>query len=229
MGDEVMVSVKASQVRSAILFLFTAILGLAFLTGCTTNAYTGEQQASKTGVGAGLGAASGAVVGQLIGHNTTATLIGAGIGAVAGGAVGGYMDHQEALLRKELQGTGVQVVRNGKDIRLIMPGDITFATNSSNINPKFDDVLNSVALVLKKYDKTMVQVAGYTDNTGSAEYNQELSERRAQSVANYLATQRVNSKRFSVVGFGERYPVASNSTSDGRAHNRRVEINLRQM
>lgn len=210
-------------------FRLLAVLSCLGLAGCTTNPYTGDSQASRTAVGTGIGAAGGAVVGQLIGGNTGATLIGAGIGAVAGAAVGGYMDHQESILRQELQGTGVRVVRVGSDIQLVMPSDITFAVDSSDIKSPFYRALNSVALVLKKYNKTMVKIAGYTDSTGSPEHNQELSERRAQSVATYLANQGVNSGRFSVVGYGERYPIASNHTSEGRAQNRRVEITIHQM
>lgn len=202
-------------------------LPLAGLTGCeTVNPYTGQSQVSRTAIGTGIGAAGGALVGQLIGGHTTSTLVGAGIGAAAGGLIGGYMDHQAAELRQQLQGTGVSVVKNGNNIQLIMPGDITFATNSANINPSFNDVLNSVALVLKKYNKTVVQVAGFTDNTGGTNYNQLLSQQRAQSVANYLMSQGVNSNRFSIAGYGESSPVASNSTAEGRAKNRRVQITL---
>ncbi|QLH41926.1 MAG: OmpA family protein [Coxiellaceae bacterium] len=207
--------------------LMLIVLGL--ISGCTTNPYTGQKQVSRTAIGVGAGAAGGALVGQLIGGNTTGTLIGAGVGAVAGGLVGGYMDKQAADLRKQLQGTGVSVVKNGSDIKLIMPGDITFATNSSDIKPQFYNTLNSVAIVLKKYNKTVVTVAGYTDNTGTTNYNQQLSERRAQSVASYLTSQGVNGNRFSVVGYGERNPVASNSNPQGRALNRRVEISIHEI
>ena len=205
------------------LFILAAAM---ILNGCTTNPYTGQQEASKTGLGVGLGAATGAVAGQLIGHNTTATLVGAGIGAAVGGVAGSMMDRQADALRAQLQGTGVSVVRHGNDIKLIMPGNITFATNSADIKSNFYPVLNSVSLVLKKYEKTVVRVAGFTDNTGNANANQQLSERRAQSVANYLISQGVTSGRFSVVGYGERYPIASNSTVQGREQNRRVEITL---
>lgn len=199
------------------------------LTGCTTNPYTGEQELSKTGLGLGLGAASGAAVGQLIGHNTTATLIGAGVGAAVGSVAGNIMDRQADALRKQLRGTGVSVARQGNNIQLIMPGDITFATNSDSIKPNFYGVLNSVGLVLKEYKGTMVRVAGFTDNTGNTNYNQSLSERRAQSVATYLMSQGVEARRFAVIGFGERQPIASNASAEGRAKNRRVEITLQQI
>lgn len=199
---------------------------LVLLNGCTTNPYTGQQEVSKTALGGGIGAASGAAIGQLIGHNTTATLVGATLGAAVGGVAGNVMDRQAAVLRNQLQGTGVSVVKQGNNIQLVMPGDITFPTNGDNIKPNFYGVLNSVALVLKEYKGTLIRVAGYTDNTGSAQYNQELSERRAQSVATYLMGQGVDSRRFAVMGYGQRHPVANNGTAEGRARNRRVEITL---
>ncbi len=212
--------------RLRLSFLAIVLSSVVLLTGCTTNPYTGQQQASRTGIGAGLGAATGALAGQLIGHNTTATLIGAGIGAAVGGVAGNIMDRQAAELRQQLQGTGVSVVENGNQVKLIMPSDITFAVNSSDVKPQFYNVLNSVALVLKKYSSTAVLVAGFTDNSGAASYNQQLSERRAQSVASYLISQGVSGGRFSVMGYGDRNPIASNATSSGKAQNRRVEITL---
>lgn len=202
---------------------------LLTLSGCTTNPYTGQQQISSTGIGVGVGAASGALLGQIIGGNTTSTLVGAGIGAALGGAAGGYMDYQAVELRKQLQGTGVSVVKNGNNIQLVMPGDITFAFNSANINPSFNNVLNSVAIVLRKYNRTTIRVAGYTDNVGGVGYNQLLSQQRAQSVANYLMSQGVGSNRFSIAGYGKGYPIATNSTAAGRAKNRRVTITLQQV
>lgn len=209
------------------IYILVFTLFAYLLTGCTTNPYTGEQQVSKTGAGAGIGAASGAVIGAIFGKGTGAA-IGAASGAVLGGVIGGFMDKQDAELRNQLQGTGVQVSRDKRtgDIHLIMPGDITFATNSSDIKPNFYPTLNSVAIVLRKYNRTMVQVDGYTDNTGTAEYNQQLSERRAQSVSAYLNSQGVYANRLSVRGFGQRYPLASNASVIGRALNRRVEITI---
>lgn len=197
------------------------------LAGCTTmDPYTGRPQLSDASIGTGIGAAGGALVGQLIGGNTTATLIGAGIGAAAGGLIGNSMDQEANELRAQLQGTGVSIYRNGNYIQLVMPGDITFKTNSATIRPQFYNVLNSVGIVLRKYNRTIIRVTGYTDNTGTVEYNQQLSESRASSVANYLSTQGLNPNRFSVVGYGERGPIASNKTAQGRAHNRRVEISI---
>jgi outer membrane protein OmpA-like peptidoglycan-associated protein len=203
----------------------------ALLCGCyTSNPYTGERQVTKTTAGAGIGALAGAVAGMLTGgdarqHRKNA-LIGAGIGALAGGAAGNYMDRQEGKLRTQLQGTGVSVVRNGNDITLKMPGNITFNTDSAELQSNFYKVLNSVTLVLRQYDKTIVEIAGHTDNTGSSTYNQALSERRANSVAQYLESQGVDSQRVMAVGAGEGHPIAPNSTPEGRQANRRVELTL---
>jgi outer membrane protein OmpA-like peptidoglycan-associated protein len=200
------------------------------LSACTTvNPYTEEKQASKLAIGAGIGAASGAVIGLLTSNNKNRqrnVLLGAGIGALAGGSVGYYMDVQEAKLRQRLRGSGVSVTRSGNQILLNMPGNVTFATNSSDINANFYEVLNSVAIVLKEYKKTTVDVIGHTDSVGSASYNQQLSQRRARSVAEYLASQQIMPERLLVAGRGESQPVASNSTPEGRSKNRRVEIQI---
>jgi outer membrane protein OmpA-like peptidoglycan-associated protein len=153
-------------------------------------------------------------------------LIGAGIGALAGGAVGNYMDRQEAKLRAELQGTGVSVTRIGDNITLNMPGNVTFDTDSSALRPQFFGVLNSVGKVLTEYDKTVVEVAGHTDSTGSDSYNMQLSQRRANTVGEYLYTQGIMDQRIISVGMGEHHPIADNSTAEGRQLNRRVEITL---
>jgi outer membrane protein OmpA-like peptidoglycan-associated protein len=209
-----------------------ALLGLV-LGGCATDPYTGERKVSKTAMGAGIGAVGGAATGALVGALTgnskgarKGALIGAGVGTLAGAGVGVYMDRQESKLREELARTGVSVTREGNNIRLNMPGHITFATNSADVVASFYEVLNSVALVLKEYEKTYVDVLGHTDSTGEDAYNQALSERRALSVANYLISQGVMQQRFNVVGYGETRPIASNSTPEGRTQNRRVEIEL---
>jgi len=199
-------------------------------SACTTvNPYTQEKQVSKVAIGTGIGAASGAVIGALTasGKNRRRNaLIGAGVGAVAGGGAGYYMDVQEAKLRQRLQGTGVSVTRQGDNISLNMPGNVTFATNSPSINASFYEVLNSVAVVLKEYPKTYVDVVGHTDNTGAADYNQRLSEERARSVAGYLTSQGVLAERLLVAGRGELEPIASNDTPEGRTQNRRVNIQI---
>jgi outer membrane protein OmpA-like peptidoglycan-associated protein len=211
--------------------LTVALLVSGVLTGCTTvDPYTGEQKTSNTAVGAGIGAVAGAVLGSAVsgrGDKTKGAVIGALVGGAAGGGIGHYMDQQEDLLRQQLEGTGVGVQRVGDDIRLIMPGHITFNTNSSDISGNFQPVLDSVVTVLNKFDKTVLSVEGFTDSTGSFEHNQQLSERRAASVANYLASRGIAQLRINTQGYGERYPVADNATAAGRALNRRVEINIR--
>jgi outer membrane protein OmpA-like peptidoglycan-associated protein len=210
--------------------VFAALLALN-LAGCYTyDPYTGEKKISDTTKGAGIGAAAGAVVGLLTGGDAAAhrknALIAAGVGALAGGAIGNYMDRQEASLRHELAGTGVSVTRIGDNITLNMPGNITFKSDSAELDPSFYKVLNSVDLIVKKYNKTVVEVAGHTDSTGSAEYNQKLSERRANAVAQYLESQGLASNRVVTIGAGETRPAADNSTPEGRQANRRVELTL---
>ena len=211
---------------------FFAIAGIAaILSGCETlDPYTGESETSKATKGALIGAAAGVVAGLMSGDDAVErrqhALIGAGIGALAGGAVGNYMDRQEAELRAELQGTGVSVTRTGDNITLNMPGNVTFDTDSAALRPQFFGVLNSVGKVLTEYDKTVVEVAGHTDSTGSDSYNMQLSQRRANTVGEYLYTQGIMDQRIMTVGMGEHHPVADNSTSEGRQLNRRVEITL---
>ena len=207
------------------------LAGAVSLSACTTiNPYTGEQQTSKATTGAAIGAVSGALIGIATSSNARErrerALAGAGIGALAGGGVGYYMDVQEAKLRQKLQSSGVSVTRQGDRIILNMPSNITFATDSTNVNSSFQPVLSSVADVLKEYEKTMIQVAGYTDSTGGQRYNMLLSQQRAQAVANALIGDGVQAVRIDTVGYGESNPIASNSTAEGRAKNRRVELTL---
>jgi len=216
--------------------LVLSVCGALALAGCTTDPYTGEENPSNTLLGAGAGAAAGAATGALVGALTSkksgkgagkGALIGAALGTIAGMGVGAYMDRQEAELRKKLAGTGVRIVREGDDIRLVMPSDITFDVDRADIKPRFFRTLNAVATVLNGFPETDVLIAGHTDSTGSAEYNQRLSERRAAAVMHYLVSQGVDPRRIDARGFGERYPVADNSTEQGRAMNRRVEIRIR--
>ncbi len=208
---------------------FAAAAALLF-SGCATNAYTGESQVGKTTIGAGIGAAVGAGVGALSSSKkdrTKGIITGLAAGAVVGGGVGAYMDYQNKKLADELKSTGVSVTKNADNtITLNMPGDITFASGKADINSDFNAVLNSVAKVFKEYDKTKISVTGYTDNTGKAATNKELSAQRAQNVANYLANQGVDSARFTTAGLGSSNPVASNANANGRAKNRRVVIKL---
>lgn len=195
--------------------------------GCQTlDPYTGETKTSNTTKGAAIGAVAGTIAGVIVGGSRKQLLIGAGIGALVGGGVGAYMDKQERELRERLQATGVSVTRSGDYIILNMPGNVTFPTNSSDISANFYPVLDSVAIVVNKYEKTYVDVIGFTDSTGALDYNQALSERRARSVASYLQSQQVLQQRLVVSGRGPSNPIASNDTVDGRALNRRVEIVL---
>ena len=215
--------------RSFILALSAATLAMG-LGACTTiDPYTGEQKTSNTTKGAGVGAVVGAVIGAASASDEDRKK-GALAGAVAGGAigagVGNYMDRQEAALRQKLAGSGVQVKREGNTIQLVMPGNITFATGRYEIKQDFYGVLDSVATVLTEFNRTAIKVAGHTDSTGSASLNQTLSEQRAESVRSYLLNRKVAAGRVQAVGYGPRYPVASNETAAGREQNRRVELEL---
>jgi len=213
--------------RAAVLVCGASLLASA----CTTiDPYTREERAARAQRQAWIGAAAGAAAGLMTGDSSMErkkrALVGAGLGALAGAAVGSYMDRQEARLRQELERTGVSVTRIGDNITLNMPGNITFATDSADLNAGFYDVLSSVALVLNEFEQTVIEVAGHTDSTGSDEYNQRLSERRAASVAAYLRTRGVLADRIIEVGMGEARPIASNDTPEGRQQNRRVELTL---
>ena len=200
--------------------LFLSFVAASFLAACATDPYTGESKVSKTAWGTGIGTAAGAGIGALIGGKKGA-LIGAGIGAASGAGVGGYMDLQARRLREELVGTGVQVQKNGDQVRLIMPSNITFDTDSAVFKPVFNKILDSVAKVINEFDKTNVQIVGYTDNTGTVAYNNKLSLQRAQAVANYLRLRNVSTARMIVNGMGPNNPIASNATTAGREQNRR--------
>lgn len=206
-------------------------ISIFFVSACTTlDPYTREEKTSNAAKGAAIGAVAGAAAGLITGDDSAErkkrALILAGVGAVAGGSIGYYMDQQEMKLRKQLEGTGVSVTRMGDNITLNMPGNVTFAFNSGDINSQFYPILDSVALVLKEYDKTFIEVAGHTDSVGTPEYNQRLSERRAGSVADYLVSRNIDRQRLITVGAGENYPIASNETDGGRAQNRRVELTI---
>jgi len=213
--------------QAALIVVVTAALA----AGCqTTDPYTGESKTSSATYGALIGAGTGAAIGMISGHDAKQrkqrALIGAGVGALGGGAVGAYMDKQEEELRREMQASGVSVTRKGEDIVLNMPGNITFRTASADLNSQFFKVLDGVARVARKYDKTIIEVAGHTDNVGGAEYNRQLSQRRASAVAQYLVSRGVAEPRLMTAAGGEEHPIASNSTEQGRAANRRVEVTL---
>jgi len=209
-----------------------AVLGVVIaVSACTTlDPYTREEKTSHAQREAVIGAAAGAAVGLITGDSSMErkkrALVGAGLGALAGAGVGTYQDRQEAALRKELESTGVSVTRSGDNITLNMPGNITFRTDSADLNASFFEVLNSVAKVVNQFEQTVIEVAGHTDSTGSDQYNQQLSQRRAEAVAAYLKTRSVRGDRIITVGAGESHPVASNDTAEGRQRNRRVELTL---
>ncbi len=207
--------------------------GLSILvSGCAT--YTGQTTApddpNRTRSGALIGAGIGVVAGLLSGGDATErrqrAMVGAGIGGLAGGSIGAYQDRQEAALRREMAGTGVDVVRQGDNITLNMPGNVTFAFDRAELQPQFYPVLDDVARTLVQYNQTIVEVAGHTDSVGSESYNQQLSERRAYAVAEYLGSRGVQRERMMPVGAGKSRPIASNDSEYGRAQNRRVEITL---
>jgi outer membrane protein OmpA-like peptidoglycan-associated protein len=211
----------------------TSLACFLLVTSCATyDPYTGKQETSNTGKGAGIGAGVAAVVAYLAnkdkdaGKRNERILKAAAGGAAIGGGIGYYMDVQEAKLRKQLRGSGVSVERDGDNINLIMPSSITFASGNADIAQNFLSVLDSVNLVLKEFDKTLVVVSGHTDSSGSYALNQNLSEKRAQSVANNLSNSGVISDRLEIIGFGETQPIASNDTEKGKMQNRRVEISL---
>ncbi|WP_201772642.1 OmpA family protein [Endozoicomonas numazuensis] len=203
------------------------VAAAAIVAGCqTTNPYTGEQEVNKTTKYGGIGAVTGAVIGGLVDGGEGA-LKGAAIGGAAGAGYGYYTDKQEAALRQQLQGTGVQVYRQGDNLQLIMPSNITFDSSKSDIKSSFYSVLGSVGKVFKEYDKNLIEVVGYTDSSGGDKINLPLSQERAKSVADYLIHQGVSGTRITYFGAGASNPIGDNKTKEGRAMNRRVEINLR--
>lgn len=205
----------------------------ALLLGCASqNPYDNQPPSSnKTATYGGLGALAGAAAGALIGHDDRGkgALIGAAVGGAAGAGYGYYADKQEQELRRSMQGTGVQVQREGDVIQLIMPGNITFATDSAEIASSFYAPLNNLANSFRQYQQNSIEIVGHTDSTGSHAYNMGLSQRRAQSVASYLAAQGVEQTRLSTRGMGPDQPLASNASAEGRAQNRRVEVTLRPL
>ena len=207
----------------------TAALAAFATAACTTDPYTGQRQINRTAVGIAAGAIGGYLLGDLVGgsNDRTARLIGAGIGALAGGAVGSYMDRQEAELRRQTAGTGVDVIRQGDDLILRMPSNVTFDVDRWEVKPQFYTVLNDVGQTLSSYNQTYIDVLGHTDTTGSHEHNQLLSERRAGSVADYLTTRGVARARMATRGYGETAPLYQpDDTHEQKAANRRVEIKV---
>jgi outer membrane protein OmpA-like peptidoglycan-associated protein len=205
-----------------------ALSALVSTTACTTDPQTGERRISKTAIGGIGGALGGYLIGDLVGgrHDRTEKILGAGLGGLAGAGIGAYMDRQERELRARTAGTDVQVIRQGDNLVLNIPSGITFAYDSADVQPQFQRTLDQVASTLAQYNETYIDVYGHTDSTGSDAYNQDLSERRATSVADYLAGHGVQTARIGTRGYGETQPIAANDTDAGRAANRRVEIKI---
>ncbi|MGT8857949.1 OmpA family lipoprotein [Enterobacter sp. 186315] len=218
--------------KKRVLVIAAIVSGTLAISGCTTNPYTGEREAGKSGIGAGIGSLVGAGIGALSSSKKDrgkGALIGAAAGAALGGGAGYYMDVQESKLREKMQGTGVSVTRNGDNIILNMPNNVTFDSSSATLKPAGANTLTGVAMVLKEYPKTAVNVFGFTDNTGSLDLNNRLSQQRADAVSSELITQGVAANRINSKGMGPSNPIASNSTAEGKAQNRRVEITLSPM
>jgi outer membrane protein OmpA-like peptidoglycan-associated protein len=205
--------------------LIAASTMLVLLSGCAGDGM------NKTATYGGLGALAGAVAGAAISHDNRGkgALIGAALAGTAAAGYGYYADKQEAELRRQLEGSGVGIQRQGDAIKLIMPGNVTFKSSSSDIASNFYNPLNQVATSLKQYDQSAITIIGHTDSTGSRQRNMDLSQLRAQSVSNYLIAQGVAGTRVSTAGAGPDQPIASNATEAGRQDNRRVEINLQPM
>ena len=212
--------------NSRIIVSSLAAVSLLGVSACVTDQNTGERHVSRTAIGGAGGAALGYLLGGLIGGKT-ARIVGAGIGGVAGGVVGYQLDQQIRELDEATEGTGVDVTEtpDGTGILVNLP-DVTFAVDSTTISPSFRAALDEVAASLQKYPNSLVDVMGHTDSTGSDAYNLDLSRRRAESVANYLVSRGTNRARIATVGYGEQYPRADNTTEQGRALNRRVEIRI---
>jgi outer membrane protein OmpA-like peptidoglycan-associated protein len=219
---------KGNFMKKSQIITIGLVLATFPLSACVTDPETGNRTISKAAIGGIGGALGGYLLGDLVGgrRDRTEKILGAGIGAVAGAGVGYYMDEQERKLRQQTAGTGVNVIRDGDNLVLDMPSEITFGVDSANIDAGFRNTLDQVASTLTQYEKTYVDVLGHTDSTGSDAYNQGLSERRASAVADYLSTRGVQSARLAARGYGESQPKASNLDAAGRSANRRVEIRL---
>ncbi|MEN8260467.1 MAG: OmpA family protein [Pseudomonadota bacterium] len=200
--------------------IIAALAAAILMTGCAIDPHTGERRFRMPdweAVSAGSPFGAEAARDQKSASGATA----------AGTVIDDYMGRQEKKLRAQLQGSGVQIQREGPNLKLIMPGSVTFDTNSTEINPSFYPVLNSLGQILNEFSDTTLDVVGFTDATGGFQLNQRLSERRARSVAGYLIKQGISASRILTRGMGERYPIAPNDSETGRAQNRRVELNIR--
>jgi outer membrane protein OmpA-like peptidoglycan-associated protein len=213
--------------KSRIFVSSLAALSLVTVSGCVTDPNTGEQKISRTAIGGVGGAVLGGLLGGVIGGKT-GRIIGAGVGGVAGGVVGNRIDQQIKELKEQTVGSGVDVteIDGGNAILVNLPDGVTFDVGSYTIKPAFRNTLDTVSASLQQYPDSLIDVYGHTDSTGSDSSNQLLSERRAEAVANYMSSRGVNSARIRWQGFGETAPIADNTTTEGRARNRRVEIKI---
>ena len=200
-------------------FAVTTLVASLTLAGCAN-----QSNATK---GAAIGAVAGAIAGKATGnHKDKRLVIGAAVGALAGAAVGSYMDNQEKAMREELSGSGVKVIRDGDILKLEIPAQLTFDINRSDIKSNLYPVFNDIAKVLRDYEKTMLVIAGHTDDTGPYQYNMDLSMARADAVKNYLMAQNIKSVRLETQGYGPNNPAVPNTSDANRAQNRRVEIHI---
>ncbi|WP_018126816.1 OmpA family protein [Balneola vulgaris] len=199
--------------------IFTLLLVLPF-TACENISKT----AKGTAIGASAGALAGAIIGKAAGNSTTGAIVGAAVGGASGAAIGNYMDRQSRELEEDLEGARVE--RVGEGIKITFDSGILFAVDSYQLKEVSKQNIAELAEILKKYEDTNIMFSGYTDNTGSEAYNQELSEKRAKAVAEYAAFVGVDAERMTIIGYGESDPIASNSTVEGRAQNRRVEVGI---
>lgn len=187
---------------------------------------TACENISKTAKGGAIGAAGGALAGALIGkaagNTTTGAIAGAAVGGTTGALIGNYMDRQARELEKDLEGAKVE--RVGEGIKITFESGILFDVNSSSLKEVSKEQIANLAETLQKYQDTNIMFAGHTDDSGRAEYNQELSEKRATAVAEYAAFLGVGAERMTITGYGEEDPIADNTTTEGRAQNRRVEV-----
>ena len=216
-----------NNMKLAAMAAMVSSIGLA-TAGCVTDPNTGEQRISRAAIGGVLGAGGGYLLGDLIGgrNDRTERIIGTGIGALAGAGVGVYMDRQEQELRRRTAGTGIEVDRQGDQLVLNLPGDITFGYDSATVQPQFQATLDQVATTLRDYPSTAIDIYGHTDSRGSDVYNQGLSERRANAVQSYLSSRGVQYERVATRGYGETALKCAETSEDGYRCNRRVEIRI---
>jgi len=203
-----------NRLHAAVIVILVAAV---ILVGC------GTSKAVQGGViGAAAGGVIGGVIGNQAGNTAVGAIIGAAVGGTAGALIGNYMDKQAEEMERDLEGAKIE--RIGEGIKITFDSGILFAINSFTLTPQAKTNIQKLSTILNKYPDTNILVEGHTDASGTEEYNQELSERRAKAVSNFAVSQGVTGARFSSLGYGESQPVADNSTTAGRDLNRRVEI-----